>query len=276
MGISPDGACMVLLDSEKSLRIFNLPQGELVQTLLEPVVGWAFSTTGQQSGRLFTSSSYGTVRSWRIGTNEPGVSLPGRVNTNLLLVDPAGSWLACSDRSKVRIWHLPDPADSSVLDGHSFLITALAASPDGKILVSGADDHTIRLWQMPECVPLPGRHVLEGLSGGVRALSYIPGAGSGIPDHIAGSDDSLIHVWAVDNLAGFLHELPGSLDLAELHRWENWKSNLEPGGAESKWLDYGVDLAHWQHRFDIDLQEMVQTVTIGQYDIEIEAVKEDS
>ena len=275
-GISPDGAYLAALDGDKTLRLFSLPQGELVQTLLEPVVGWVFSPPSNLTSRLFTSSSYGTVRPWNVGMNESSPSLPGRVNTNQLLADPAGNWLVCADRSAVRVWHLPESENSKRLEGHALLVTSLAASPDGQILASGAEDHTIRLWQMPLGIPLPGTNLLEGLSGGIRLLRYLAGSGRGAADHIAASDGSLIYLWVLDDLDSFLRRLPGSFDILELNRWEKWLTSLETGSPERKWLSFGIDLAHWQRRYDIDLQETTPMVSIGDYDIEIAAVDEDS
>jgi len=243
---------------------------------MEPVVGWAFSAQDQSGSRLYTSSSYGSLRSWNLSTNDPGVLLPGRVNTSHLLADPAGRWLAGSDRNKVRVWQLPDPDSVHLLEGHSLLISTLAASPDGGILASGSEDHTIRLWQLPEAVPLPGASLLEGVSGAVRQLLYLPGAGRLSPDHIVASEETLIHTWAVEHLDRFLHSLPASLEMSELQRWEKQASRLEAGSAEKKWLEFGTHLVHWQHRYDIEIQEISQVVQVGRYDIEIDVVDGDS
>ena len=45
------------------------------------------------------------------------------------------------------------PARAPTLRGHGDPVWALAYSPDGTTLVSGADDKTIRLWAMPGDLP---------------------------------------------------------------------------------------------------------------------------
>src|SRR5208282_5594340 len=56
--------------------------------------------------------------------------------------------LACKDR-QIRVWRFldtPDPQRS--LAGHQTEAWALAFSPDGALLASGSDDHTIKLWDV--------------------------------------------------------------------------------------------------------------------------------
>jgi WD40 repeat protein len=54
----------------------------------------------------------------------------------------------------ILIWDLPEnpekdpPSPSRWLKGHTGQVTALAATPDGRWLISASYDHTIRLWDM--------------------------------------------------------------------------------------------------------------------------------
>ena len=44
------------------------------------------------------------------------------------------------------VWDLPTVAQQAVLSGHQALIRAIAFSPDGGIIVTGADDGALRFW----------------------------------------------------------------------------------------------------------------------------------
>lgn len=48
----------------------------------------------------------------------------------------------------VRVWRVADAQEEVELIGHTDDITSVAWSPDGKLLASGSDDGTVRLWQV--------------------------------------------------------------------------------------------------------------------------------
>jgi WD40 repeat protein len=66
---------------------------------------------------------------------------------------------------------MPHAAELRVLRGHTGWVRAFAVSPDGKVLASGSDDHTVRFWDIAT-----GRtiRVLKGHTGPVRGLAFSP------------------------------------------------------------------------------------------------------
>ncbi len=61
-------------------------------------------------------------------------------------------------------------AETARLEGHSDWVAALCLLPDGR-LASGADDNTIRLWDVAAGAETAR---LDGHSGGVAALCLLP------------------------------------------------------------------------------------------------------
>lgn len=59
-------------------------------------------------------------------------------------------WLLASGNSKgeVRLWDLRTHKQVRLIQGHSLPVNSLAFSPDGKTLLSGSDDHTIKFWNV--------------------------------------------------------------------------------------------------------------------------------
>jgi WD40 repeat protein len=89
----------------------------------------------------------------------------------------------------------------TILYGHTNSVSSVALSCDGVHIVSGSDDHTVRIW---DAVSGTIQHTLEGHRGFVRSVAF---SSDGL--HIvSGSDDHTARIW--DAVSGtVLHTLEG-------------------------------------------------------------------
>ncbi|KAL5641711.1 hypothetical protein ACGC1H_001997 [Rhizoctonia solani] len=79
-----------------------------------------------------------------------------------------------------------------VYEGHAWSVTSVAFSPDGKSIVSGSDDKTVRMWDAHSPSPIGGP--LTGHTLWVYSVSHAP-----LGNIIAsGSDDNTIRLWDVN------------------------------------------------------------------------------
>jgi WD40 repeat protein len=79
------------------------------------------------------------------------------------------------------------------LEGHTFDVNSVAFSPDGKRVVSGSHDMTIRIWDVESGQVVVGP--LEGHTSYVSSVAFSPD-GKRI---VSGSDDRTIRIWDVES-----------------------------------------------------------------------------
>ncbi|VFM98284.1 MAG: WD40 repeat [Candidatus Kentron sp. G] len=102
--------------------------------------------------------------------------------------------LSGSSDDTAHLWDVESGESLAVLRGHTGAINAVAFSPDGERLVTGSNDHTLRLWMVPKEKQQTAPELLAELTGHtdkVRTVAFSPDGG-----HLfSGSDDKTIRLW---------------------------------------------------------------------------------
>jgi len=151
----------------------------------------AFSPNGK---RLATIGNDGMTIVWDGTTGQellrlPGTTKPGDAfSAQRLAYNPDGQRLAVADDNLVKIYDAASGDLILTLSGHSAEVWAVAFSPDGKRLASGAADASVRIWDAATGTSLL---VLTGHKDAIEGLAFSPD-GKWLA---TGSDDLTLKIW---------------------------------------------------------------------------------
>ncbi|MCI0602538.1 DUF4062 domain-containing protein [bacterium] len=158
---SPDGSRIISVSADKTIRMWNPETGDCERTWSNSSAGVHYVAISPDGRRIATAHGDQHVRVWDIEKNEPVYILRGhKENAKLvsftpdgrLLISAGGDFSSTADTNDaaIRIWNLDTGKLLSTLTGHTRSIEALAITPDGRTLVTGGWDYTIRVWDIKQ------------------------------------------------------------------------------------------------------------------------------
>jgi serine/threonine protein kinase/WD40 repeat protein len=188
LAVSPDGSTLAVGGEAKTVQVYDLPTRQLKATLEghdHAVESLDFSPDGTR----LASAGGRTVRFWDTATwKESGEPIGHAPEVICVRFSPDGKLVAISDgesflphykplSTSIILWDVAARAEVRRLWGHTNTIWALAFSPDGKTLVSGSADQTVRFWDIAS-----GRlreMIVPGESGTSAGMGAASGRGGG-------------------------------------------------------------------------------------------------
>lgn len=163
VAFSPDGKILATASDDKTIKLWQIETLEEICTLLghsHAVKSVAFSPDGQ----ILASGSWDkTIKLWDVNTGTEICTMTGhQLQVNSVAFSPQGQLLASASYDRtIRLWQIPGLEGSprvlqnrpcysllGTLSGHAWAVLTVAFSPDGKILATGSDDNTIKLWEV--------------------------------------------------------------------------------------------------------------------------------
>jgi WD40 repeat protein/tRNA A-37 threonylcarbamoyl transferase component Bud32 len=149
IAFSPDGKVLASAGHDYLINLWQVDTGELLLTLkgfLEVIYALAFSPNGKMLAACYAD----TIKLWDLGTGGVLRSFSqdagGSDGTRAIAFSPEGI-LANGSGKEVRLWQVESGERLCNLSGHTGNVTAIAFSPDGKMLATGGWDRMIKIWE---------------------------------------------------------------------------------------------------------------------------------
>ena len=182
---SPNGNLVAAGGADQLVSLQDLGAGT-VQTLLGhtgEVMGVAFSPDGKW---LASVSFYREVKIWDTSTGSLAHSLMGGITgiANAVAFSPDGTLLAAAinqNTGLVQLWNTATWLAVGTLASHTMPIEGLAFSRDGLRLVTGAQDQSVRVWDIASGAQL------SAFTGTFARVHHVDFAADGA--HVAFGDD---------------------------------------------------------------------------------------
>jgi len=194
ISITPDSRCVILGSSDKTLKVWDIENGEIRK--LKGHTGGVKAVSITPSGkRAISVSSDKTLKVWDMETGEEICTLDGHTSrVNAVSVTPDGRRaISASDDNTLKAWDMETGEEICMLKGHTDGVKAVSITPSGKRAISVSSDNTLKVWNLDT-----GEEICTLLKEfsyfGVTAVCVTPDGSRAI----SASSDNTLKVWNLE------------------------------------------------------------------------------
>ncbi len=166
VALSPDGKSLLTCSRDKTAKVWDIGTKESVLTFpghQAPVYGVAVQADGKQG---FSVGEDNQLRGWATTGDgkQTRAAAAGAKGVFKVVVNRKQPLMAtCSGDTTVRLWNVASGAAVRTLSGHTDWTYAVAFSPDGNLVASGAFNGEVKIWKVADGMVLKAFNGSPGL-----------------------------------------------------------------------------------------------------------------
>ncbi len=197
LAVSPDGKLLATFEDKGAVTLVEWASKQTLTNFLVPPPrrGQAGVVVfSPEASRLAIGADYGSIQvlNWRTGA-----ALPIQTGTidgvTALVFSPTAELLAAGfayTSGTIRLWDSDSGEPRGKLTDHTGWVSALAFTPDGRLLASASVDRTIRVWNVADQAEV---RCLRGHQDQVTSLDFLPDGKT----LVSGGADGTVRFWDV-------------------------------------------------------------------------------
>ena len=175
VAFSPDGRMLATGDEGGQITIWDVQTQQTVVQLDGDFTA-VYTLMFSPDGKILASGGYeGKIELWKVEGWEHLGTLTVGATTFTVSFSPDSSTLANTGYKSVGLWKVDSGEKIATLTGHAGWVNAVAFSSDGRSLISGGDDETLRIWDVTPYRAIPEEDM-------VRIIYFLPRDRSMQPD----------------------------------------------------------------------------------------------
>jgi len=191
VAFSPNGRQILSGSYDKTVKLWDVRTGRQIRTIRVYIVtSVEFSPNGRQvlvgeiggNFRVHDSATGNEIRFFADEDINYGGFSPS------VTFSPNGRQILSGYLRNFKLWDAATGQEVRTFSGHTETINSVAFSPDGKLVLSGSNDNTLRLWDAETGQEI---RTFSGNSNWVNSVAFNPSA----KQILTGSDDSTMKLW---------------------------------------------------------------------------------
>ena len=192
VAFSPDGKTLLSGCWNGGAHRWDVETLEPLETELEGGEFGARSVAYSPDGTTIAGVVGGRkMRIWNAETGRQKWLLIAPTTAEVVQFSQDGKTLAVGGSLETMFWDLETGVEIVPLEGHTGAVASLAFSLDGKTVLSGSHDKTIRIWSADTGEQI---RTLEGHTEGVHSAAFSPDGKT----VLSGSHDKTVRIWSAD------------------------------------------------------------------------------